>query len=78
VEETRALRATLVEWIRRWRPDTLFTHDPEHPLPPYLSHRDHRLVGRAVLDAVYPMARDRLMFPEHARAGLQPHAVTAV
>ncbi len=78
VEETRALRATLVEWIRRWRPDTLFTHDPEHPLPPYLSHRDHRVVGRAALDAVYPMARDRLMFPEHARAGLQPHAVTAV
>ncbi len=76
VEETRALRAALVGWIRRWRPDTLLTHDPEHPLPPYLSHRDHRVVGRAALDAVYPLARDRLAFPEHARAGLHPHAVS--
>ncbi len=78
VEETRALRAALVEWIRRWRPDILFTHDPEHPLPPYLSHRDHHVVGRATLDAVYPLARDRLVFPEQARADLRPHAVREV
>jgi LmbE family N-acetylglucosaminyl deacetylase len=56
----------------------LFTHDPEHPWPPYLTHRDHRVVGRAALDAVYPLARDRLAFPEHERLGLAPHAVRAV
>jgi len=77
VEDTYALRADLVAWVRRWRPETLFTHDPEHPYPPYLTHRDHRIVGRAALDAVYPLARDRLAFPEHARAGLAPHAVRA-
>ena len=78
VENTRDLRRDLVFWIRRWRPAILFTHDPEHPLPPYLSHRDHRVVGRAALDAVYPLARDRLVFPEHEAAGLAPHAIGAV
>lgn len=76
VEDTRALRRDLVHWIRRWRPQMIFTHDPERPWPPYLCHRDHRIVGRATLDAVYPLARDRLMFPEDAAAGLAPHAVS--
>lgn len=75
VEDTRQLREELVRWLRRWRPGALFTHDPEHPFPPYLTHRDHRVVGRVALDAVYPLARDRLVFPEHALDGLQPHAV---
>jgi LmbE family N-acetylglucosaminyl deacetylase len=75
VENTHALRGDLVSWIRRWAPAVLFTHDPEHSLPAYLSHRDHRVVGRAALDAVYPLARDRLNFPEHEAAGLKPHAV---
>ncbi len=64
--------------MRRWRPDALFTHDPERPWPPYLTHRDHRIVGRAALDAAYPLARDRLSFPEHAAAGLAPHAIREV
>ena len=76
VDETRGLRRDLVEWIRRWRPRAVFTHDPEYSLPPYLCHRDHRIVGRATLDAIYPLARDRLTFPEHVAAGLAPHAVT--
>ena len=75
VVDTRALRADLVALVRRWRPDALFTHDPERPWPPYLTHR---VVGRATLDAVYPLARDRLAFPEHAPAGLAPHAVRQV
>lgn len=78
VEETRALRGDLVAWIRRWRPDVIFTLDPEHAYPPYLSHRDHRIVGRAALDAVYPLARDPLAFPEQVRAGLAPHHVRQV
>ena len=78
VEDTRALRGDLVAAIRRWRPEVLFTHDPEHPWPPYLTHRDHRIVGRAALDAVYPLARDRLAFPELEHEGLEPHAVREV
>lgn len=79
VENDRALRAALVASIRRWRPAALFTHDPEHPEPPYLAHRDHRAVGRAALDAVYPLARDHLTFVEDAEiAALAPHAVREV
>lgn len=78
VEDTRSLRGDLVAAIRRWRPEVLFTHDPEHPWPPYLPHRDHRIVGRAALDAVYPLARDRLAFAELAHEGLEPHAVREV
>ena len=79
VENTRGLRHELVGWIRRWRPTVLFTHDPEQPYPRYLSHRDHRMVGRAALDAVYPLARDRLAVIEHAWATmLEPHIVSEV
>ena len=78
VENTLHLRRELVRWIRRWRPQLLFTHDPEHPLPSYITHRDHRVVGRAALDAVYPLARDRLTFAEQIHEGLGPHVVQAV
>jgi LmbE family N-acetylglucosaminyl deacetylase len=78
VEDTKDLRRQLVMWIRRWQPELLFTHDPEHPWPPYLSHRDHRITGRATLDSVYPVARDPISFPEHRMAGLLPHLVGEV
>lgn len=78
VENTAALRGAIVAAIRRWQPEVVFTHDPERPYPPYLFHRDHRAVGRAALDAAYPLARDPLSFPDQARAGLLPHAVRAV
>jgi len=79
VENTRTLRGDLVRWIRRWRPNVLFTHDPEHPIPPYLCHPDHRVVGRAALDATYPLARDHLAFAEQVRdEGLEPHSVEQV
>ena len=78
VEDTHALRADVVEWIRRWKPDVVLTHDPEHPYPAYLCHRDHRVVGRVALDAVYPLARDHLAFTEQVQAGLKPHKVGEV
>ncbi len=43
-----------------------------------MSHRDHRVVGRAALDAAYPLARDRLSFPELEREGLAPHNVRQI
>lgn len=78
VEDTRALRGELVEWIRRWRPQVVFTHDPVWLLAPYLAHRDHRIVGRVTLDAIYPATRDPLSFSEHLASGLIPHAVEQV
>lgn len=75
LENTVELRRQIAEAIRRVRPFALFTFDPEHPLPPYTSHRDHRTIGRATLDCAYPLARDPLVFPEQIKAGLEPHKV---
>lgn len=75
LENTVELRRQIAEAIRRVQPFALFTFDPEHPLPPYTSHRDHRTIGRATLDCAYPLARDPLVFPEQIKAGLQPHKV---
>jgi len=73
VENGRRLRGQIVRQIRWHRPDLVITHDPEHPWPPYTAHRDHRAVGRATLDALYPDARDPLFFPEQLAEGLAPH-----
>jgi len=78
LEDTRALRGQVVRYLRRVRPEIVFTHDPERPYPPYTTHRDHRVAGRVVLDAIYPAARDPRSFPEHLAAGLEPHTVRQV
>jgi LmbE family N-acetylglucosaminyl deacetylase len=75
VENTRELRRELVAWIRHWRPEALFTFDPLLPYPPYISHRDHRAVGRATIDAAFPLAGAPLCFPEQREQGLQHHEV---
>lgn len=73
VEPTLELRRALVREIRRHRPGLVITHDP---VPPYRLHPDHRAVGRATLDALFPCARDPLTFAEQIRdEGLQAHIV---
>jgi LmbE family N-acetylglucosaminyl deacetylase len=76
LEATQTFRAQIVRLLREFRPEVVFTHDPEQPYPPYTSHRDHRVVGRVVLDAAYPAARDHLYFPEQISEGLPTHAVS--
>ena len=78
VENTQPLLRDIVGAIRRWQPEVVFTFDPQHPLPPYISHRDHRTVGRATLDAIFPLARDPLAFPAQLQGGLTTHKVGAV
>lgn len=67
-----ALREKIVRQIRKHRPDIVITHDPFRP---YALHPDHRAVGTATVDSVYPTARDPLYFPDHLEAGLEPHKV---
>ena len=79
LEDDRALLRLLTREIRRHRPALLLTHDAVTPWPPYICHRDHRVVGRSTLDAAYPFARDPLSFPELAREeGLAPHVTPEV
>ena len=70
-----ALRERIVRMIRTYQPDIIITHDPFRP---YALHPDHRAVGLATTDAVYPTARDPLYFPEHYAEGLMPHKTAEI
>lgn len=76
VDDGSELRAALVEIIRRVRPEVVFGHDPtavffgEH----YFNHRDHRMAGWAMLDAVAPAAG----MPHYFASAGRPHQVTTV
>src|SRR2546425_6302801 len=74
LEDTRELLGDIVAAIRRYRPHTVFVHDPYRMKG--FQHRDHRKAGIVTTDAVYPYARDHLHFPEQiTRDGLEPHKV---
>jgi LmbE family N-acetylglucosaminyl deacetylase len=80
MEPSLALRRDLVRVIRRVRPDIVLVNDPttRYMGGRYLNHPDHRVVGDAALDAVYPSARDRWVFPELLDEGLEPHKTREV
>ncbi|MFG1698152.1 PIG-L deacetylase family protein [Nonomuraea sp. NPDC049309] len=65
VTPTLELRRDIARVIREVRPDLVITHHPDRNytfIAP--SHPDHRAVGGAALDAVYPDARNPYAFPE--------------
>jgi LmbE family N-acetylglucosaminyl deacetylase len=76
LEDTPSFRAQIVRLLREFQPAIVFTHDPEHPYPPYVSPRDHRVTGRCVLDAACSAAHRH--FPEQLEEGLPTHAVSQV
>jgi LmbE family N-acetylglucosaminyl deacetylase len=74
----------IVKLIRQLKPDMVFTHDPSwyymirEDGTAAVNHTDHRECGKAVLDAVYPLARDLQSFPYHLDEGLTPHIVPEI
>jgi LmbE family N-acetylglucosaminyl deacetylase len=65
VEPTLRLRRDLARVIRQVRPERLVCPSPERNYQRLgASHPDHRAVGSATLDAVYPDARNPFAFPE--------------
>ncbi len=72
LEDTPDFRKLLVRLIRTYRPTVVVTADPYRR---YLWHRDHRITGTVVLDAIFPFARDHLAYPDLLEEGLQPHKV---
>jgi len=80
VEATLALRKDLARVIRQVRPDRLLCPSPERNYVRLgISHPDHRAVGSAALDAVYPDARNPFAFPELlADERLEPWTVREV
>jgi len=75
LEDTYEFRKQLVRLIRMYRPDIVATTDPYLR---YKWHRDHRIAGQVVLDAVFPFARDFLAYPDLLLDGLQPHKVKEI
>ena len=72
------LKEQVVKSIRRYKPDIVFTMDPSffyYKSYGMVNHSDHRAIGEATLDACYPLVRDLMSFPEHAKEGLNPHKV---
>jgi LmbE family N-acetylglucosaminyl deacetylase len=81
LQPTLALRRDLVRLLRLKQPDIVVTCDPTvfWYQSRAINHPDHRAIGEATLDAVFPTARDRLNFPELERdEGLPVHKVKQV
>lgn len=72
LEDTPGFRKLVVRMIRTFRPAIVMTSDPYRR---YIWHRDHRIIGQVVLDAVFPFARDRLAYPDLLAEDLMPHKV---
>ncbi|WP_207400830.1 PIG-L deacetylase family protein [Actinomadura roseirufa] len=80
VEATLDLRRAISRVIRQVRPDRVLMPSAERNYERiYPSHPDHRAVGAAALDAVYPDSRNPYAFPELlADEGLEAWTVREV
>lgn len=73
---TLLLQRDLVREIRRFKPDVVVTSDPEtlNYGALRINHNDHRTIGMAVCDALFPAANNRMYFPELLVDGFEMHA----
>ncbi len=81
LEVTMKLKKDVVKVIREIKPDLVVTMDPSMLYSAergFINHPDHRAAGQAALDAVYPLARDHLAFPELYEEGYLPHKTKTV
>jgi len=80
LEPSIALRRDLTRIIRRYKPDAVVCGDPTVRFygKGYMNHPDHRVAADVALDAVFPSAETRLIFPELLAEGLDPHHVKRV
>jgi len=73
---TLGLQRDLCREIRRFAADRVVTTDPltlsYHNTR--VNHNDHRIIGQAVCDALFPAAGNRMYFPELLAIGFAPHA----
>lgn len=70
LQNTKELRKNLVKVIRQIKPDIVMCFDPANRSFDnfYRFHRDHRISGEIVFDAVYPDAGSDAFFPELTKA----------
>ena len=77
---TIEMRRALTRLIRQHRPDAIVCGDPTMRFygNRYMNHPDHRVASDVALDAVFPSAETRFIFPELLAEGLEPHHVREV
>ncbi len=73
LEETLEFKKEILRLILQYRPEIVATCDPY--FSKYLSNADHRVLGRVVMDAVWPMAQAPNTYPDLLKEGLQLHRV---
>jgi LmbE family N-acetylglucosaminyl deacetylase len=75
-----AMRRDLTRLVRRYRPDAVVCGDPTVRFygTRYMNHPDHRVAADVALDAVFPSAETRFIFPELLEEELMPHHVREV
>jgi LmbE family N-acetylglucosaminyl deacetylase len=79
LEVSYGLRGDISRVIRQVRPDRVVCQSPERNWERIrASHPDHLAAGEAVLQAVYPDARNPYAHPELLGDGLEAHAVAEV
>lgn len=81
LENTVDVRRDIVKIIRTVKPDVVITWDPSGLYcanKGFINHPDHRAAGQAALDAVYPLARDHMAFPDLFEQGYAPHKTATV
>ncbi len=81
LEITLNLKKDIVREIRKIKPDVVITNDPTviySKTRGFINHTDHRAAGQATIDAVFPLARDHLAFPDLLLEGLEPHKVSTL
>ncbi|HEV8473259.1 MAG TPA: PIG-L deacetylase family protein [Methylomirabilota bacterium] len=80
LQPTMEMRRELTRLVRRHRPDAVVCGDPTVRFygTRYMNHPDHRVAADVALDAVFPSAETRFIFPELLDEGLAPHHVSAV
>lgn len=77
LEPSIPVKKAVVAAIRQFKPDVVICPSPERNLEMNVrvQHPDHLAVGEAALAAIYPLARDRMSFPELLSQNLEPHVV---
>jgi LmbE family N-acetylglucosaminyl deacetylase len=80
LQPTIELRRDLTRLIRQHKPDAVICGDPTVRFygNSYLNHPDHRVAADVALDAVFPSAGTRFIFPELRDEGYEPHEVKQV
>ena len=80
LENTKELRKRLVRVMRLVKPDVVIAGDPANSRFDSFGrfHRDHRVIAKAVFDALYPALGSEAFFPELIQEGLLPHKIEEV